>query len=220
MAALIIVLLLLGAIVTLAILNAINRKKTEQERTRALRSKAEAMDWEFEPAVEADSIAGIERFALFDLGHDKQIKNMMYGEVDGARTTMFDYVYTLGVKRRTTFFQTVVLFEPEGQKFPEFVLRPEGAFDKMFSAFGYQDIDFPQRPEFSRQYILRGEDEPAIRRIFNDDLFSFYESNPGTFTDAGDNQLFIYRTHNRPAPGEIDSYIGTGLQILDLMRTN
>jgi carbonic anhydrase len=220
MAALIIVLLLIGATITLVILNSINQKKNEQQRTQALQSTAEALDWDFEPAVQANSIAGIERLALFDLGDDNQIKNLMYAEVDGVSTTVFDYVYTVGVKRPTTFFQTVVLFEPEGQSFPEFVLRPEGAFDKMFSAFGYQDIDFDGRPEFSRQYILRGEDEPAIRRIFNDEMLSFYESNPGTFTDAGDNQLFVYRAHHRLAPEEIESYIEIGLQILSLMRAD
>jgi hypothetical protein len=111
----------------------------------------------------------------------------------------------------------VVHFEPAGQSFPEFTLRPEGAFDKMFSAVGYQDIDFGQRPEFSRQYILRGRMKQLFAKRFTDRLLAFYESLPGTFTDAADNRLFMYRPGHRLKPEEIESEAERGRQLLDLM---
>lgn len=210
--------LVIVAIIGLGVAARIAKKKEEQKRTQEIQSIAEEIGWDFEPAAPANSIPGIDRFALFDLGYDKEIKNLMYGAVDAVNATVFDYIYTLGLKHPTTYFQSVVLFEPDDQNFPAFSLRPEGVFDKMFSAFGYQDIDFSQRPEFSRRYILRGEDESAIRRIFNDRVLSFYESNPDTFTDAGDNQLFVYRAHHRLQPAEIESYVGLALEIPTLMR--
>lgn len=142
----------------------------------------------------------------------------MYGEVDGVNVTVFDYIYTTGGKNTTTYFQSVFLLEPNDQSSPDFTLRPEGAFDKMLSVFGYQDIGFSQRPEFSRQYILRGQDEATIRQIFSDRVLSFYESTPGTYTDAVDNQLFVYRAHHRLQLGEIEPYIDLGRQILTLME--
>ncbi|MGZ8842402.1 MAG: hypothetical protein ACXW18_01990, partial [Pyrinomonadaceae bacterium] len=165
-----------------------------------------------------NSIPGIERFALYELGGAKEIKNLMYGAVDGVDATVFDYIYTTGGKHPTTLFQTVVLIEQNDQGFPVFTLRPEGVFDKVFSAFGYQDIDFGQRPGFSSQYILRGEDEPATRRVFTDRVLSFYEEHPGTFTDAGENQLFVYRAHHRLEPAEIEPYLDFALEIPALMR--
>jgi hypothetical protein len=89
---------------------------------------------------------------------------------------------------------------------------------KMLSAFGYQDIDFGQRPEFSRQFILRGPDEAAIRQLFSDRLLSFYESYPGTCTDAGGSQLFVYRSGYRFQPQEVQSFVGLALQIMNLLR--
>ena len=89
---------------------------------------------------------------------------------------------------------------------------------KIFTAFGYPDIDFGQRPEFSRLYILRGQDEAAIRRTFNDALLSFYENYQGTCTDAGGNQLLVFRSGHRFEPHEIQGYVGLGLQVLNLMR--
>lgn len=218
MVALLAIMLLIVALISLIVAAIISRKKKEQQRTQELQLIANEFGWDFEAASSLDSIPGIERFALYDLGGDQEIRNLMYGEVDGVNATVFDYIYTLGVKRPTTFFQSVVLLEQNDQSYPVFTLRPEEVFDKMFSAFGYQDMDFDHRPEFSRQYILRGEDEAAIRRIFNDEVISFYEDNPGTFTDAGENQLFVYRAHYRLQPAEIEPYLDLALEISTLMK--
>jgi len=97
----------------------------------------------------------------------------MYGQAGGIKTAVFDYLYITGSGRSTVrHFQTVVYLEPANLALPYFSLRPEGWMTKVLSAFGYQDIDFGQRPEFSRQYILRGQDEPAIRQTFNESVLS------------------------------------------------
>ena len=211
--------LLIVALIALAILAAVQKTKKERERTQALQQTADALGWSFEPVAEVDSIPGIDRFTLYDPGHSREVRNLMYREVDEVNTTVFDFIYSMGTdKHRTTHVQSVVHLEPIDQSFPDFSLWPEGPFDKLFSAFGYQDIDFGQRPDFSRKYILRGKDEPAIRQTFNDRLLSFYESEPGLFTDAVDNQLFVYRAQQRLEPGEIESFVDLGKQILTLMR--
>jgi hypothetical protein len=218
MVAPILVTLLILALITILVLAVINQKKKERARTQSLQKMAEQLGWSFEPAVPLDGLPGIEGFALFEQGLNRQIKNVMYNERDEVNITVFDYIYSVGRgKRVTTYFQSVVHFEPAGQSFPEFTLRPEGAFDKMLSTFGYQDIDFGQRPEFSRQYILRGKDEAAIRQTFTDRLLAFYESLPGTFTDAADNRLFMYRPEHRLQPEEIESEVERGRQLLGLM---
>jgi len=135
-----------------------------------------------------------------------------------TKAAVFDYIFTTGSgKNSATFYQSVVYLEPANLNLPYFSLRPEGIMSKVYSAFGYQDIDFGQRPEFSRQYLLRGQDEQAIRRTFNDGLLSFYESYPGTCTDGGGNQLFIYRGGYRLQPQEIRPYVGLGLEVLNLL---
>lgn len=212
------VVLLIVGLISLMIAANISKKKKEQKRTQDLQLIADEFGWDFEAALTLDSIPGIERLALFDLEGDREITNVMYGAVDGVNATVFDYIYTSGVKHPTTFLQTVVLLEQNGHSLPVFRLRPEEVFDKMFSAFGYQDLDFDQHPEFSRQYILRGEDEAAIRRIFNDQVISFYENNPGTFTDAGENQLFVYRAHESLQPEEIEPFLDLALEISTLMK--
>jgi hypothetical protein len=163
-------------------------------------------------------IPGLEHFALFTQGHSREIKNMMYGEANGVKAAVFDYVYVTGSgKHRQTFYQSVVYLEPPNLRVPYFTLRPEGLLFKIFTAFGYQDIDFGQRPAFSSQYLLRGQDEPAIRQVFTDRLLSFYETYGGTCTDAGGNQLFVFRNSVRLEPQEIQPYVGVGLSVMDLL---
>jgi hypothetical protein len=189
----------------------------EKERTQALQLAAGQLGWNFAASAPLNMIAGLERFALFNQGHSKQINNFMYGQASGIKAAVFDYVYVTGYgKHRQTHYQSVVYLEPGNLNIPHFSLRPEGLLTKLFTAFGYQDIDFGQRPEFSSQYILRGPDEQAIRRTFNDGLLSFYETYPGTCTDGGGNQLFVYRGGYRFQPQEIQSYVGLGLNVMNL----
>jgi hypothetical protein len=188
-----------------------------KERTRVLQATATQLGWSFVADAPLNMIPGLDRFALFNSGQGKRITNFMYGEASGTKAALFDYAYTTGSgKNRQTHYQSVVYLEPGNLSLPYFSLRPEGLLHKIFTAFGYQDIDFGQRPEFSRQYILRGQDEQAIRRTFNDGLLSFYESYPGTCTDGGGNQLFVYRGGYRLQPQEIQPYVGLGLEVLNL----
>lgn len=211
-------LLIMVAIAALAIFIYVYKKQKEKERTRQLQLTAAQLQWNFLAEAALNMIPGLEHFALFNHGRYRSIKNMMYGEANGVKAAAFDYFYTTGSgKSQQTHAQTVVYLEPGNVSVPYFSLRPEGFGHKILAAFGYQDIDFGQRPGFSGQYLLRGQDEPAIRNAFNDGLLSFYEMNPGTCTDGGGNQLFVYRENFRWEPQQIQPFIGLGLSVVNLL---
>src|SRR5947207_3646609 len=194
------IVLIIGIFVVVAVYS----RQKEKERTRQLQMTAGQLGWNFAPAAPLNMIPGLERFALFNHGQGRKIKNMMYGEANGVKAAVFDYIYVTGSgKSRQTHYQSVVYLEPGNLSIPFFSLRPEGLFHKLISALGYQDIDFGQRPAFSSQYLLRGPDEQAIRNTFNDRLLSFYETYAGTCTDGGGNQLFVFRSGCTLEPQEI-----------------
>ena len=203
----------------LAVFLIIYNKRKERERTQALQQLAATLGWSFAADAPLTQIAWLDRFTLFSQGRSRQIKNFMYGQAQGVKAAVFDYVYVTGSgKSQQTHYQTVVYLEPLNVALPMFSLRPETLFHRMLSAFGYQDIDFGQRPEFSKQYILRGQNELAIRQTFNDRVLSFFEGYAGTCVDAGGNQLFIYRAGQRFQPPEIEGYVGLGLQAMNLLK--
>ena len=205
-------------IIALAIFLIFYSRKKERERTEQLRAVAGQLTWNFADAAPMNMIAGLEHFALFNQGHSKQIKNFMYGEANGVKAAVFDYVYVTGSgKHRHVLNQSVTDLQPGILRVPYFSLRPEGFFTKIMQAFGYQDIDFGQRPEFSKQYLLRGQDEMHIRQTFNDALLSFFESYSGTCVDGGGNQLFVFRAGHRFSPQEVQSQLALALNILNLL---
>src|ERR1043165_8940769 len=193
-------------------------KKKERERMHAMQGVAGQLRWNFAADAPMNMIAGLENFHLFNQGHSKQIKNFMYGEANGVKAAVFDYIYVVGSgKNRTPHYKTVTYVEPANLRVPYFSLRPEGFFTKVLSAFGFQDIDFGQRPEFSKKYLLRGQDEMAIRQTFNDQLLSFFETYQGTSVDAGNNQLFVFRTNYRCQPQEVQNQLALALNIFNLL---
>ena len=149
--------------------------KKEKERTLAMQQTAQMMGFAFAPVAQLQMIPYFSQFNLFNQGHSKAIKNMMYGQVNGTKAAVFDYRYTVGSgKNSHTYNQTVLYFETPRLQLPMFTLSPENFMHKFISALGYQDIDFNTRPEFSRRYLLRGPDEQAIRRAFADHILAFY----------------------------------------------
>ena len=208
--------LIIGIIMVAAIIT----NKREKERTEQMKGVANLLGWQFSETAPLDWIPNLETFALFSQGHSKILKNFVDGELEGTKTALFDYRYTVGHgKHQSTFNQSVVYFEPRNLNAPFFSLRPESTFHKIAAAFGYQDIDFGNRPTFSSKYLLRGADEPAVRSLFNDALLGFYEMNQGSSADGGGNQLFIFRLNHRTPPHEAQAFINWALGIERLYRS-
>jgi hypothetical protein len=216
------IIVFIAVIVGVVVLFARYAKKLERERTFGLKSSATLLGWEFAEEAPLNYLPNLDNFALFGDGHGKQIKNLMYGETNGVKAALFDYIYTVGSgKHQHTYSQSVVYFEQRNLNVPFFSLRPENALHKLIAAFGYQDIDFGNRPTFSSKYLLRGTDEQGIRNTFSDALLAFYETNQGFSTDGGGNQLFIFKQGYRTPPHEAQSFINQteSLQSLFTGRT-
>jgi carbonic anhydrase len=193
------------------------KRKRERERTEQLKATAPMLGWQFVETAPFNWIPNLDKFSLFNSGHDKSIRNVLYGEVNDVKAALFDYTYVVGSgKNQTTYYQSVAYFEPRDLSLPFFSLRPENAFHKLATVFGYQDIDFGNRPLFSSKYLLRGPDEQAIRNTFTDALLTFYETNQGLATDGGGNQLFVFRSGHRAAPHELQGFMNSVLPLTNL----
>lgn len=203
----------IGLVVTLSLY----QRKKARERTEQIRAIAPMLGWQFVETAPFNWIPNLEKFSLFNSGHSKSIRNMLYGEANGVKAALFDYEYVTGSgKNRATHYQSVVYFEPRNLSVPVFSLRPENALHRFAAVFGYQDIDFGNRPLFSSKYLLRGPDEQVIRNTFTDALLTFYETNQGLSTDGGGNQLFVFRAGHRAAPHELQGFMNGVLPVADL----
>ena len=191
----------------------------QKKRTLAMQAAAEALGWRFEAKPAFAVVPGLERFDLFNQGHSRQTRNLMAGEKDGHRVAVFDYTYVVGAgKSQSIYRQTVLHVHAPELALPGFVLRPEHIFHKIGEMFGYRDIDLEVDPDFSGRYLLRGQDETAIRAAFDPMVREFYDRNPKSCTEAAGPDLLFWRTGRFVAPDEVEPLVERGLALAARLR--
>ena len=155
---------------------------------------------------------------IANAGHSHITSNILEAaQTDELRMTLFDHVYTVGYgKSSQQYNQTVTRMQSPLLNLPAFVLFPETFFSKIGKLFGGADINFPDAPQFSKKFILRGPDEAAIRSLFTPALRQFLEQQPppSLSLDGAGDTLFVHRTSRRAKPEQIESYVAEGKQIL------
>lgn len=107
-------------------------------------------------------------FKMFSLGRSRTSDNLLEGSSGSVRVLLGDYRYTTGSgKNSSTHYFTLCILEKDGLGLPHSFMRPQNLFDALGKLFGGQDIDFAEDPEFSKSFVLQGEDEGAIRSKFD-----------------------------------------------------
>lgn len=130
---------------------------------------------------------------LFQHGRSHGISDYLEKDEVLFKTRIFDFMYSTGSGRnQSSSRQTVYYFEASGKSFPAFSLGREGFFYKVITKLGYQDIDFKQHPEFSRRYILRGDNEVGIRNLFDRGLLDYFARKDAKWSvEAAGHQIVI-----------------------------
>ena len=178
------VLTAIAAVVLLAILAAgvraiVRAAESDRRRARRLASLAEEQDWAFSPQVLPVDVQEFKPFAVFIRGTQRYVLNTFdcsaptrHGRarvrMGGYRTT--DPVRTARGREIEHMAQFSYLladlpFDTGGR----LLVRPQGVFDAIASAFGAQDVDF-ESAEFNRRFLVRA----SSRR------FAFDVLHPGT----------------------------------------
>ena len=213
---LVFVLLIVTAVGVMLVVWALRR---ERERNRGMEAAAKALGWSWAARQPLDVIPGLERFGLFGQGYSRSITNFMAGHKDDVRAAVFDYRYTIGSgKTQSTMQQTVVYLRSDALALPAFLVRPENVFLRIGTVFGYQDIDFPDRPEFSRRCLLRGPDEAAVRAAFPAEVTGFFEGDTKWCADGEGEELFLWRGGKRLDPAEVPAALASATELLGRFR--
>jgi hypothetical protein len=132
-------------------------------------------------------------------------KNVIQGNMHGRNFAVFEQTYVVSSgKHRTVRSQTLFAVEVRDMNLPVFSLEPD-SFEHFLSWNNIKklDIDFYTHPQFSRNYLLYGLDERAVRRLFQPPVLNFYEQNPLFTTIAGGKYLVIYQHGEVYSPEQI-----------------
>ena len=201
------VLFFVAFLLILAIIVVASWKKTKQ-RAADLRSLADILGFNY--AGNDSSRAAQPNTALFRRGSRRRFRNVMNGNYGSYQVSIFDYSYTVGGGDSSTTYRQTVAAMVQDRQLPSFELRPQGLLDRIAETFVHRDIDFETHPGFSKRYVLRGEDETAVRAMFNPALLSFFEMLPPEWKwhiEAGGATLLAYRANETVPPQEIRTFL-------------
>ena len=190
----------------------------EKKRREQLQAAAEEMGLTFFPEGDPVLMDRLGGFKLFNQGRSRKMKNLIQGDSGEVTIAIFDYQYTTGSgKNSNTHNLSVAAIQSPELNSPDFTLRPEGMFDKLGSALGFQDIDIETHPDFSRMFVLQSSNEDAIRKFFTPKLLEFFESKPGISVEARPGAMFFYRPRKRVKPEELKDQLAQAYEIFGYM---
>lgn len=155
--------------------------------------------------------------SLMHEGRDPTIGNVLeVARTDELDFTLFDLSYTSGYGRsETVISQTVARMRAPLLKLPAFRLFPQTILADIRIAFGGTDINFSDSPNFSKKYVLRGEDEATICRLFTPSLRQTLETfDHLTVEGANDDVLFVFRWGRQIKPADLAARIEADKRIL------
>jgi hypothetical protein len=176
----------------------------DKKRTETLKIQAETMGLRFVEEAGDDVRQRFDRFALFGQGRKRSVENLIEGDSGEVKISIFDYKYVTGSGKHTKHHkQTIAALQSSSLNCPEFSIRPENFLDRVGSAMGFQDIDFESHPEFSRLFVLKGPDEPAIREFLKPALLEYFEGHAGISLEASGDTMFFYQANKRSQPEQL-----------------
>lgn len=189
-------------------------------RTAVMEGVASRIGWGFREQAPIEMLPDLDRFELFRPGSSKELRNILTSPAGERRAVLFDYSYSTGSgDSQRTHRQTVFYAVDDELALPSFSLRPERFYHRVAGVFGYQDIDLEGHPEFSRAFLLRGEDEALIRAAFDDDgVAEFFERRLGTCAAGLGRELLYWRPGGHAGAGEVEALIRDGSELAERFR--
>lgn len=213
-------------IIVVLILGGLQQIRRNKERTLALNTWATENGFEYLPTQDDELLAKMQVFPLFNKGQNRTMSNVIKTKTDNVKMTFFEYSYVVSSgggyggsshSSSTAFTHAVVAFEHDSMSLPKFTLRPEGIFDRLGEAIGWEgsrDIDFDQHLEFSKSFVLNGDDEPAIRNFFDREKLDFFVQRKEACVEAVGSLLIYIRPFPDPLkPKQIGDFFNEGYSV-------
>lgn len=205
-------LLLIVGFVALALVAAFFAWKAEQARTQALADLAGRLGFDFDPRQNSRHDERYAQFEIFRRGHSRVAKNTMTGQLDllgascGVRCGDFRYKVTSsnGKSSSTTTYRFSYVIVHLPWPTPPLLIRPEGVWDKVAAAFGFDDIDF-ESAEFSRAFLVKSEDKRFAYDVLHPRMMEFLLANKPPMLDIEDGAMCLSDGSRRWSPEQFEA---------------
>ncbi len=203
------------AVVALIAVGAYLGHLAAKKRMAAMGALARELGWRFSASKDTLHDDQYAHFEIFRRGHSRVAFNTMEGEleIDGrsyrAKAGDFRYRVTHSTGKSTTTttyrFSYLILHLPF-RNVPDLLIRPEGLFDKLAGAFGFDDIDF-ESEEFSRRFHVKSPDKRFAYDVVHARMMEFLLRKRGLAIDIEQQRCCLSDGSRRWSPEEFKAWI-------------
>jgi hypothetical protein len=74
-------------------------------------------------------------------------------------------------------------------------------------------LDLPAHPQFSKRYVVGGDDETAVRALWTDERIAFLERQQNLCVQGCDHQLLGFCNKKRISPHDVENFIEEGFDV-------
>lgn len=185
-----------------------------KKRIEGFEQEAEAMGLNFTQQPADSFMAHYGHFKLFNRGRRRGVSNLIEGDSGDVTLRIFDYKFTTGSGKQTRHHvQTIASLKSSQLNIPSLTIHPEGFLSRVGSKMGFQDIDFDSHPTFSKMFVLKGDNEEAIRNFLTPAALEYFEAHQGISLEASGDTLFFYNPNRRIKPEEIKDLLARAYEV-------
>ena len=177
-----------------------------KKRIEDFKQEAEAMGLTFTQLPLFSFADHYSHFKLFSRGRQRQFSNLIEGDSGDVTLQIFDYQFTTGSGTQTRkHAQTVTLLKSSQLNIPSLTIDPASIVSLIGSSMGFQDINFDSHPTFSKWFVLKGDNEEAIRNDLTPATLEYFERQflehrrLTSLEASGDTLFFYYASAGRSA---------------------
>lgn len=174
------------------------RRRRITPRQIQLQKMATQEGWVFEREVDWNT-SYLRNFHFFESRPIERKTNSIRGKDTKHQVNweIADIVFDEGAMLSLEVFHTTVQVVRLNHKIPKFSVQKEGYFDKIFDRVkalsGFRDHDFKLFTKVSKKFLLLGEDEKALEKLFTKDLIAFLERNKIQYIESNGEALIIFK---------------------------
>lgn len=210
------------AVVVIAIAAAVIQQRAAAARRLASAALAQRLGLVFAPAPDEGHDEDYAHFEIFRRGRSRVAENTLSGHMTIAgqrcRVKMGDFRYKqdhgAGKNRRTVTRRFSYLIVHLPYRTPAVLVRPEGMFDKVAAAFGFDDIDF-ESAEFSRRFFVKSSDKRFAYALLEPRMMEFLLAARPPMLDLEDGQLCLSDGQRRWDPAQFQAMMDLARRFLE-----
>ena len=189
-----------------------------------LQNLANENDYQYASQIDYNTIY-LKKFNFFEIRPIERKSNCLKGTFKGLDVPweITDVTFSDGAAFTAETFNMTLIVLKLNKKIPVFTMEKEGVFEKIFDRVmaytGYKDIDFEKYPDFSKKFLIMGNNETEIRSFFTNEIIRFFERHQIYHLESNGEALVIFDKIKLARTDETVAFIDYGKELTAIINT-